>query len=214
MICDADIPPLLQLESTSEEYKDFSSEVLGGIRFLESTINFQEVTSVENFNILVNGLIIDSEFSKHIKTKYYELCCSQKMFLHEHLLEGLNCKLVAGMISEIINIADAIRASRITTPTDSFVVWHKTLKAFEAMGMNIGFLLVRLDKLINLASKSQKCKEVRLERDRAEEEKKALEAKLVEVKETIYRLDVKIETQDLNFERLEAVFQGLAHSPW
>ncbi|TKY71270.1 hypothetical protein E2542_SST07567 [Spatholobus suberectus] len=181
MIFGANVPQSDQVENTS---KDFDS----GIRFSESVVSFKQVTGVENFSIVVNGLVIDSELSKYDRSKYYELCCSQRSSLHDHLLEGLNSKLAAGIISETINIADAIKASKLTISPNSFVIWDKTLKAFEAMGMNVGFLLIRLHQLMKLALKLKRYKEVIRERDRAEEELKALEAKLVQVKQTINRL--------------------------
>lgn len=184
MIFNTNVSQSNQPENTSG---DFCSEVWHGIRFSESVINFKEVTGIENFSITVNGLVIDSALSKYLRTKYYELCCSQRSFLHDHLIEGLNCKLVTGIIAETINIADAIKASKLTTSPDSFFIWDKTLKAFEAMGMNVSFLLIRLDQLMKLALKSKRYKEARLERDHAEEELKTLEAKLVEVKQTIYK---------------------------
>ncbi|KAI4298447.1 hypothetical protein L6164_032004 [Bauhinia variegata] len=211
MICGARVSQSDQPENTSE---DFGSEVFDGIKLSESAISFQEVTSIENFSIHVDGLVIDSELNKYLKTKYYELCSSQRSFLHDHLLEGLNCKLAAGIISETINIADAIRASKITTSPDSFAIWDQTLKAFETMGMNVSFLRARLNQLLSLALKSKRYKEIRLERDHAEEEKKTLEAKLVEVKMTIDRIDAEIETQNMKSEKLEVMFQKLVNAPW
>ncbi|KAJ7967447.1 B3 domain-containing protein [Quillaja saponaria] len=203
-----------QIDLSENVSEGFDPEVLDGIKLSESVINFEEVRGIENFIIVVDGLVIDSEFSEYLRTKYYELCCSQKSFLHDHLLEGLNCKLAAGIIAETINIADAIKACKITTSEDSFATWDKTLKAFEVMGMNIGFLRARLDQLINLALKSKRYKEVRLERDHAEREMKTLEAKLVEVKQTITRLDSEIGTLYMNSEKLENMFQELASAPW
>lgn len=184
--------------------EDNNSEVLDGIRLSESVVSFKDVRTLENFNILVNGLIIDSQLSKYLKSKYYELCCSQKTFLHEGLLEGLNCKLAAGIISETINIADAIRASNLTTSKANFTIWSKTLKAFETMGMNVGFLHSRLGQLLNLATKSNRFREAKLKRDRAEEELRALEAKLLVAKETMNKLDTEI----------ELIFQEVACAPW
>ncbi|KAK4264718.1 hypothetical protein QN277_025854 [Acacia crassicarpa] len=181
MLCYADIPPSDQHENASDLDEHLGSEVLNGIRLSESLITFKEVTSIEKFSIVVNGLALDSELSKHLMAKYYEICCSQGMFLHEHLLEGQNCKLVVGMICETINIADAIRASKITTSSDTFAVWYT---------------------------------ETRIKRDKAKEEKEVLELKLEEVKETISRLDVVLDTQNLNPERLEAEFEDLANIPW
>ncbi|KAK4264715.1 hypothetical protein QN277_025851 [Acacia crassicarpa] len=214
MMCDADVSPSDQHENTSDLDEHLGYEVLYGIKLSESSITFEEVTSIEKFSIVVNGLELDSELSKHLKTKYYELCCSQGMFLHEHVLEGQNCKLVVGMICETINIADAIRASKITTSLDSFEVWYKSLKGLEIFGMNVSFLLSRLEQLMSLASKSKRYTETRITRDKAKEEKEVLEQKLEEVKETISRLDVELDTQNLNPERLEAEFEDLANTPW
>lgn len=184
--------------------EDINSEVLDGIRLSESVVSFKDVRSLEDFNILVNGLIIDSQLSKYLKSKYYELCCSRKTFLHAGLLEGLNCKLAAGIISETVNIADAISASNLTTSKANFTIWSKTLKAFETMGMNVGFLRSRLSQLLNLATKSKRFREAKLKRDRAEEELRTLEAKLLVAKETMNKLDTEI----------ELIFQEVACAPW
>ncbi|KAI9114324.1 hypothetical protein K1719_014552 [Acacia pycnantha] len=182
MICDADIPPSDQHENTSDLYEHLGSKVWNGIRLSESSITFKEVASIEKFSIVVNGLVLDSELSKHLKPKYHELCCSQGMFLHENLVKGQNCKLVVGMICETINLADAIRASKITTSSDTFAVWNKSLKGLEIFGMNVSFLLARLEQLMSLASKSKRYTKTRIKRDQAEEEKKVLQLKLEEVK--------------------------------
>ncbi|CAL2279053.1 unnamed protein product [Prunus armeniaca] len=201
-------------DHSESESGDVGFEVLDGLRLSESVVTFEEVKCMDDFNVLVNGLIINSEFSKYILNKYYELCCSQNSFLHEHLLEGLNCKLVAGVISETVNIADAIRACNITTPEGNFSTWDQTLKAFQGLGMNIGFLLARLDQLVSLASKSKRFKEARLEKDQAEEEMRSLEAKLLEVKEAVSRLESEIETLNTSSENLELMFQEVAKASW
>ncbi|XP_015169163.1 B3 domain-containing protein Os01g0234100-like [Solanum tuberosum] len=119
---------------------DNGSEVLEGIRFSESRVEFMDVKDYSGFSILVDGLIIDSEVpTLHIRTKYYDLCRTQNSFLHDHLLGGLNVKLAAGMITETVNIADAIRACKISTPRDCLETWDNTLKGFECLGMNVGF---------------------------------------------------------------------------
>ncbi|PQP94520.1 B3 domain-containing protein [Prunus yedoensis var. nudiflora] len=201
-------------DQSESESGDVGFEVLDGLRLSESAVTFEEVKCMDDFNVLVNGLIINSEFSKYILNKYYELCCSQNSFLHEHLLEGLNCKLVAGVISETVNIADAIRVCNITTPEGNFSTWDQTLKAFQGLGMNIGFLLARLDQLVSLASKSKRFKEARLEKDQAEEEMRSLEAKLLEVKEAVNRLESEIETLNTSSENLGVMFQEVAKASW
>ncbi|CBI32429.3 unnamed protein product, partial [Vitis vinifera] len=191
------------------------SEVLERIRFSESAVDFKEVKSMEAFSILVNGLIINSEFSKHLQTKYYELCCSQKTYLHDHLLDGLNYKLAAGIISETVNIADAIRASKLTTSRDNFSIWSKTLKAFQELGMNVGFLRARLDQLMSFGFVENRKREARLERVSAEEKIRDLEGSLLHVKEVRKRLNAEIEALDSPAaEKHEMMFQELAKSSW
>ncbi|KAF9662948.1 hypothetical protein SADUNF_Sadunf18G0107300 [Salix dunnii] len=181
-------------DHSENESEDFGFEITDGIRMSETVVDFKEVSSFEDFDILVNGLVINCELSKHLQMKYYELCCSQKCFLHENFIEGLNCKLIAGIISETINIADAIRASKITTSYDNFTTWEKTLEAFLGLGMKVDFLLARLERLINLSVKSEKYKKARLEKDNAEEGMRLLEKD--------------------NAGNLELRFQELAKAPW
>ncbi|XP_021832684.1 B3 domain-containing protein Os01g0234100-like [Prunus avium] len=191
-------------DQSENDSEDLSFEFMDGLRLAESDVTFKEVKCMENFTVVVNGLVINSEFSKYILTKYFELCCSQNAFLHEHLLEGLNCKLIAGVISETVNIADAIRACKITTTEGDFSTWSKTLKAFEDLGMSAGFLRARLDRLSSLASESKRLKEARLEKDHPEEEMRSLDANPLEVKETI----------NMTSEKLELTFQEVAKAPW
>ena len=95
-------------------------------------VDFKEVRSSEDFNVLVNGSVINSELSKYLQIKYdHELCSSRKCFLHDHIIEDLNCKLVGGMLAETINIADGIRAPTLTTFQENFAASEKTLKAFH-----------------------------------------------------------------------------------
>ncbi|XP_061952157.1 B3 domain-containing protein Os01g0234100-like isoform X1 [Populus nigra] len=201
-------------DHSENESGDFGFEITDGIRMSETVVDFKEVRSFEDFDILANGLVINCELSKHLQMKYYELCCSQKCFLHENFIEGLNCKLIAGIISETINIADAIRASKVTTSYDNFTTWEKTLKAFLGLGMKVDFLLARLEQLINLSAKSERHKKARLEKDNAENEMRILEAKISGVEETMNRLDVVVETLEVNAENLELRFQELAKAPW
>ncbi|KAM4098750.1 hypothetical protein ACJW30_07G102200 [Castanea mollissima] len=211
MVCVTDPGPIVDL---SEDDSDIGSEILDGIRLSDSAVDFKQVRSIEDFTVLVNGLVINSELPKFLLTKYFELCCSQKSFLHEHLLEGLNCKLAAGMISETINVADAIRACKISTSQESLSTWDKTLKAFEVLGMNVGFLRARLEQLLNISLKLKRYKEATLVRTQAEEEVQTLEAKLLEVKEKINSLDAEIENLDVAADKLEVVFQEVANAPW
>ncbi|GFY90006.1 hypothetical protein Acr_07g0002030 [Actinidia rufa] len=48
-------------EQPGNDSDEFGSEVLEGIRFSESLVDFKDINSIENFTILVDGLVIDSE---------------------------------------------------------------------------------------------------------------------------------------------------------
>ncbi|KAK7251058.1 hypothetical protein RIF29_33932 [Crotalaria pallida] len=94
----------VQSETDSEESL---SEVLEGFKMLE----FKDLKGFENFSIIVDGISIDVELPNEVRNKYYKLCCSQHAFLHENLIKGMDHKLVVGIISETVNIADAIKVS-------------------------------------------------------------------------------------------------------
>nr|XP_009778966.1 PREDICTED: B3 domain-containing protein Os01g0234100-like [Nicotiana sylvestris] len=193
---------------------DNGSEVLS-IRFSESRLEFKDVNDFSGFNILVDGLIIDAEIPAHIRTKYYDLCCTQKSFLHDHLLGGLNCKLAAGMITETVNIADAIRASKISIPRDYLDTWDNTLKGFECLGMKVGFLRARLSKLISMSCDSDNILVAkRVELAEAKEEIRNLEEKVLKVKQVIKKLDSEIEALAVKDTSFELKFKAVAAAPW
>lgn len=123
----------------------------GGIRASEgSVVKFQEVERFDDFKIYVDGLVVDSELPAFDKIKYYDLCCSQKMFLHGHLIEGLGSKLVAAMICKTANIAAAIKSFSRVPSLQDLECWDKTLKSFEDLGKSVGFLRARIDKLFKI----------------------------------------------------------------
>ncbi|OUZ99172.1 B3 DNA binding domain [Macleaya cordata] len=209
-----------QPETQSAEV--INSEVLEGIRFSGSVVEFQDIKNLESFNITVNGLIIDSEISEHVRTKYYELCCSQSSLLHEQLVQGLNCKLVAGLISETVTIADAVRTCKLSTSRDEFAIWVNNLRAFKQLGMNVDFLLSRLEQLVNMAFESEQAvdlkryREAMIGRARVEEEMRTLDKKLVELKDASKRFEKEIKSLNLkvNAEKYELKFQAEVDAPW
>nr|GFC55873.1 B3 domain-containing protein Os01g0234100-like [Tanacetum cinerariifolium] len=117
-----------------------------GLRFSQSVIEFKDIKSVDDFSIVTDNFVIDSEIPKHFQIKYYDLCRSQNIYLHENLLKGLNVKLTVEIILETVRIADAIRACKVTITRDDIATWDKTLKAFEEMGMKVGFLRARINQ--------------------------------------------------------------------
>ncbi|XP_004240808.1 B3 domain-containing protein Os01g0234100-like [Solanum lycopersicum] len=195
---------------------DNGSDVLEGIRFSESRVEFKDVKDYSGFNIIVDGLTIDSEVpALHIRTKYYDLCRAQNSFLHDHLLAGLNVKLAAGMITETVNIADAIRACESWTPREYLDTWDNTLKGFECLGMNVGFLRARISKLDSLSSESKDVLESKkVELAEAKEEMRIIEEKVLKVKQVMKNVESEIEALTKKDANFELKFKALAASPW
>lgn len=179
------------------------------------------IADFNNFNIIVNGLPIDHKLSQHTRTKYYDLCCTQKSYLHNHLLKSVDTKLAAEIVSKTITIADSIRASKLSsTSEDDFAIWDKTLEAFEMLGMDVGFLRARLNRLVRIASEltvaadSKRYDEAKVERDRVEVEMRSLELRLLELKQARSRLDYEMEGLNEKVTRYEVMFQGVANGFW
>lgn len=215
------VPQFGQLvEQSGNDSEEVGSEVLEGSKLSGPTLRFKDIKRFEDFHIHVNGLCIDSDLPKHMRMKYYELCCSRKAYLHENLLPGLYSKLAAGMIGETVNIADALRACKFTTSWNEFAIWEKSLKSFVVLGMNVGFLRKRVRRLLGLAFESEGASETKRyieaknERTRTEDEIKNLEAKLVELREASERFDADIETLKSKAERYEIEFQEEINAPW
>ncbi|GFP91129.1 B3 domain-containing protein os01g0234100 [Phtheirospermum japonicum] len=186
-----------------------------GITFSESLVRFKDVKCFDDFKIQVDGLILDSEISKHLRKKYYALCVSQNKFLHENLVKGLNSKLAAGVISETINIADAIRAAKPSSALTDLESYARILKAFEELGMAVGFFQARIDKLLGLSCELQAVIESkRNELDAAEDEMRGLKAKLMGVEMLMEKLVGEIYGLKAKNKKLEVVFTDIADAPW
>ncbi|KAF9682367.1 hypothetical protein SADUNF_Sadunf05G0101600 [Salix dunnii] len=217
-------PSVLQAGQPSEQSENDSeevgSEVLEGFKLSLPAVHFKDIKSFEDFNILVDGLVLDSELSEDIRNKYYELCCNQNTFLHDNLIKGVNFKLIAGIISETVSIADGMRACTLTTSREKFATWDKALKASELFGMNVGFLRTRLSRLLSLAfdsegaTKTRRYLEARFERVLTEDEIKSLEAKLVELEEAYERYGANAERLKSKAEGYDLRFQEQVLAPW
>ncbi|KAJ0494880.1 putative transcription factor B3-Domain family [Helianthus annuus] len=101
---------------------------------------FQELVAFKDFHVMVNGVCIDSELPDDVKMNYFKLCKDRKEFLHDCLPEKFYHKLVAGMIGEIVNIANEINNFKLTTTKEELDAWDNTLRSFSQMGMKVGFL--------------------------------------------------------------------------
>uniref|UniRef100_A0A2P2JZM8 Uncharacterized protein MANES_13G127300 n=1 Tax=Rhizophora mucronata TaxID=61149 RepID=A0A2P2JZM8_RHIMU len=207
-------------EQSDNDSEEVGSEVLEGSKLSLPAPQFNDIKSFENFNILVDGLVLDSELSENIRNKYYKLCCSQRAFLHENLIKGMNFKLIAGIISETVNIADAIQACNLTTSRDEFATWGKTLEACEFFGMNVRFLRERLSRLVSLvydsevATTTRRYIEARNERERTTEEIRDIEVKLAELKAAYETFSADIESFKAKAEIYDLKFQEELLAPW
>lgn len=207
-------------EHSGNDSDEVASEVLEGSKSNRSSYDFKDVKSFEEFRIVVNGLCIDSELSEDIRRKYYELCCSKNAYLHDRLLPGLDSKLALGMIGETIKIADYIRACKLTTPRERLEVWEKSLRSFELLGLNVGFLRARLRQLITMAFdtedalETKRYREARKEKSVTEDEIKELETKLQELKGLSAKYDFDIENLQAKAESYEVKFQEEVNAPW
>ncbi|KAL7125298.1 hypothetical protein ABFS83_14G108400 [Erythranthe nasuta] len=195
-----------------DEYASYSDN-FGTERSLEySLLGFKDF---KDFSIYIDGLTIDSEIPTDCKEKYYGLCKSRNMLLHENLVQGLNGKLAVEMISETIRIADAIRAVDSKTAPGLMEGWDKTLKGFEEIGMVVGFLRVRIRKLIRVFREYRAGIELkRIERDEAEEERIALNVKLWRVENWIGEIDAEIDALSAKNESMGPVLKEIACAPW
>uniref|UniRef100_A0A0D9WPL8 TF-B3 domain-containing protein n=1 Tax=Leersia perrieri TaxID=77586 RepID=A0A0D9WPL8_9ORYZ len=210
--------------STKGDHNDnqnLVSEAIDGIRFSKSEISFDDVTSFSNFNIIVDGLVIDCKFPDHERMMYYEICCSQKSFLHNHLLKHLNFKLVVGVIMETIKIAEGIRACKADNSSyDDFLVWKKTLQSFELLGMKVAFLIKRIDDLLCLPaqprdpSECSKYKDIKLARSRAREKMKALESKFSSLTDELKKMDDEMEELESSVRKHDIALKKIATAPW
>ncbi|OWM66235.1 hypothetical protein CDL15_Pgr013452 [Punica granatum] len=207
-------------EQTSEQSRNQSeeivSEVLEGSKSGVCDTQFEGIRSLEDFKILVNGKVMDSEFPEDIRRKYYELCLSQGSFLHANIVEGINDQLVASSISETVSVADAIRSCN--RGTARVTAWDRTLKALEMLGMNVGFLRDRVKRLMGLNFDSdnteQRYKVAERERARASEEIRKMEARLKEMKEEKEKLSAEVESLRVKAESLRVEYLEEATAPW
>ncbi|EYU37691.1 hypothetical protein MIMGU_mgv1a020275mg, partial [Erythranthe guttata] len=185
-----------------------------GCHSANSIDQFKDISGFEDFKIQLGGLILDSEMPKNIIAKYYNLCCSQRMFLHDHLINGLSTKLAVVMISETTNISEAVRSADVSTSLHHLECWEKTLKAFEDLGMAVGFIRNRLHKLLEILREAQSNNESKMTmRAQADHVSGNLETTL-NVEALIGSLEAEIETLRWKNEKFEFEFRELARAPW
>ncbi|GJN09445.1 hypothetical protein PR202_ga27452 [Eleusine coracana subsp. coracana] len=196
-----------------------SEDTTDGISFSDySDIEFDGVTSFSDFSIVVDSLAIDCKFQEHQCKSYYDLCCSQKSYLHKHLLGHLNPTLVVGVIMDIINIAKSIRMG--VSPREDFLIWKKTLESFELLGMNVAFMIKRINNLLGLPTLSRdlpeckKYKDLKLKQACAKEKVEALELHLSNAKDALKTMNLDIEEMESSANKSDQTWNELATAPW
>ncbi|CAN1343701.1 B3 domain-containing protein Os01g0234100 [Linum perenne] len=209
--------PVEQSENDSEEV---GSEVLEGFNLSYNVLQFEDIKSFEDFSIVIEGSVLDSELNEEVRRKYYKLCRSQNALLHENVTKGLTSKLIAGIISETVNIADNLKECTLSTSPDEFTNWARALKASELFSMNVGFLRERLRHLVNLtlhsedAANTRRYMEARTERLNTEVEIQNIEAKLAVLKSACERYGSDVETVKTKAESYELKFHKAVLAPW
>ncbi|KAL3635407.1 hypothetical protein CASFOL_019954 [Castilleja foliolosa] len=131
------------------ETEDNNNEL--SLALSESRVHFKDVKCFDSFKIEFHGKNLDSKIPARLTKKYYELCKSQENFLHEKLNKCLDNNLAARIISETTKIADSIRASKLGSDTINLEGYEKTLERYEYLGMKVGFLRARIDKLMGVS---------------------------------------------------------------
>jgi len=217
IVSNMETKPKQYTEQSEIDSDEALSEIFEGFKMPE----FKELKGFENFRIIVDGRPIEEELSTEVRNKYYKLCYSQQVFLHDNLIKGLHYKLIAGIISELVNIADAIKVSVISTPRVEFSNWDKTLLAFEHLGMNVEFLRVRLRRLVSIAYETGDASEIRRymayrteQHGRVDDEIKNMETKLEELKEACSGFTNYLESLKSKAEKHEQKFQKQVAANW
>ncbi|TVU24633.1 hypothetical protein EJB05_27082, partial [Eragrostis curvula] len=205
----------------SEDSSVISEDTTDGISFSDSGADFGGLTDSSKFRIVVDNKVMDREFQEHQRRAYYELCCSQKSYLHKNLLRHLNPTLIVGVISDTINIAERIRAcTEEANSREDFMTWKKTLESFALLGMNVSFMIKRVNGLLGLPAlsenlpKYEKYKDLKLEQACSREKVKALELQLSTVKDSLRKIDVDLGKLKSSSKKRDLTLQELATAPW
>ncbi|KAL3624344.1 hypothetical protein CASFOL_033160 [Castilleja foliolosa] len=181
----------------------------------EPRVNFKDVKCFDSFKIEFHGVNLDSKIPAHLRKKYYELCKSQENFLHKNLNKGLNINLAARVISETIEIADAIRAAKLGKDTSDLKGYDKTLEMYQFLGMKVGFLRARIDKLMGV-SRELKDFVTSLRNKLKDEEDKfnAVKAEITGTAKSIKRLVDEIRELEAKNDKSGVGFADVAGAPW
>ncbi|KAK1646909.1 hypothetical protein QYE76_064714 [Lolium multiflorum] len=183
-------------EESSDEDKDPEVTPSSGNTFSDDA-NFDAVKSFEDFNIILDDLIIDRELLPgHVHRMYYQLCCERKAFLHRHLLKCISPALTAGLIAETVAIAEGISSSYASSSSlEDLAFWKTTLEAFEGLGMDVAFLRKRVDDLHVVV----------LERDRDREKMRALKSEMSSLNDALEGVNMELDELEESVAKMKKV---------
>ncbi|KAF5206136.1 hypothetical protein FRX31_004276 [Thalictrum thalictroides] len=132
-----------------------------------------------------------------------------ELLLQSNGKSGLN--LAMGAMSEVIRVADCIKASKLKTSRDDFMAWDNSLEALEKLGMNVGSLRARVQQCVEIkaeaASDLKICGELRVEQAR-------VKAELNELERKSKTLDANIKIFEAKCKGNEVRFRSVVNSSW
>ncbi|KAL9245783.1 hypothetical protein vseg_019393 [Gypsophila vaccaria] len=204
-------------EITSESYSGDPKHPL----YPPITGDYSRITTFDDFIIVIEELL-KKEYTLpyHIKWSYYQLCFSQKSFLHANLLKDVNPILVAGCIIETVDIANAMKSCELPTFDNNFAQWDRKLKCLDLLGMNVRFLLARLLHLQRIACNSEAAmkrqKYMNLCAEHADSENiiKSIQEKLTELRRVSEKHAVAIDKMKTEIDEHELTFREQVSAPW
>jgi hypothetical protein len=169
-------------------------------------------TSFRDFHIVVDGMAIDCKLPERQRRAYCDLCRSQSLSsLHQHLISRLNTALVVGVIADTVDIAERVRGRGVSALREDLVAWKTTLQSFQHLGMDVAFIIRRLDALIAAVSsrdlaECDKYRDLKLRQARAGERvKDDLELQLACAKDSLRKASAR---------KSDMTLLELAAAPW
>jgi hypothetical protein len=147
----------------------------------------------------IKSLVKNFEIPDDLRLRYIELCLARKALLHRHLPKNIGSEFIEAMIVETAKIAEGIKASSLSSLED-LTLWKKTLTSFEFLGMDVAFMVKRVDDLLDLLNAPdhplEGYKELEEERDRAIQHVRAQESRMTIVKGDLEQMDARLKEME------------------
>ncbi|CAM0870205.1 unnamed protein product [Alopecurus aequalis] len=201
-----------------------SEEAAGGVRNRDLDIgDFVAVKSpMDHFKILVSdGSVIGHVvLPDRLRMIYYSLCHARKAFLHRHLPKEPSIELAVEMIVRTADIAEGIMAAS-TSSLHDLAMWRKNLESIKSMGMDVAFMIERIDDLIGLIcapstmEETDRYKNLKLEQAGLARQMRDFELRLSILKDGVRKMDVEMkEMEEAGMKKKDQAVRKLAAAPW